>query len=206
MFSKTKGVREMSSVTGICLLLFLLCSNSAAQKFNESLQRELIKMEENEQVLRMKCNDQGDKMVECYAKLLKTTDEPNTKRLTEIVNEYGMPTVSLVGKAGFEAFMVVLQHATSDRLRERCLGPIKKAFQRKELHPQNYANFVDRLLVHQGKPQLYGSNFDIKNGKLVMSPVKDPKDLDKRRQKIGLMPLAEYMKGLEEMYHMEAAK
>jgi hypothetical protein len=206
MFAKARDGKKIFRVIGIYLLSLLFCSSVVAQKFNENLQRELVGMEENEQMLRMKCNDQGDKMMECYAKLSETTDGPNTKRLTEIVDKYGMPTVSMVGKNGFAAFMIVLQHATSDELRERCLKPIRRAFKRKELLPQNYANFIDRLLVHQGKPQLYGSNFDIKDGKLIMSPVKDPKDLDKRRQKIGLMPIGEYMKGLEEMYHMEAAK
>jgi hypothetical protein len=179
---------------------------AGAQKLNEPLRAELLAMEKNDQTLRRECNEKGEKMPECYGQIAKTTDGPNTERLSEIVDKYGMPTAGLVGKDGFEAFMIVLQHATSDKLREKCLKPIRKAFRRKELHPQNYANFVDRLLVHQGKPQLYGSNFDLKDGKLVMSPVKDPRDLDKRRQKIGLMPIGEYMKGLEEMYHIDATK
>jgi hypothetical protein len=51
---------------------------------------------------------------------------------------------------------------------------------------------------------LYGSGFDFKDGKLVMSPTKDLKNLEKRRAKIGLPPLAEYIKDLEEMYHLKA--
>ena len=67
----------------------------------------------------------------------------------------------------------------------------------------DYANFVDRLRLHQGKKQLYGAGFDFKNGKLVMCSTKDPKNLDKRRAKIGLPPLAEYVKVMKEMYHLE---
>jgi len=44
----------------------------------------------------------------------------------------------------------------------------------------DYANFVDRLRLHQGKKQLYGSGFDFKEGKMVMSPTEDMKNLDKR--------------------------
>jgi hypothetical protein len=192
----------------LLLLALLACSAgfARAQKPDDALRLELLKMEENDQTLRRECNDKGDQMAECYVKVAKTIDEPNTKRLTEIVDKYGMPTVRMVGADGFGAFMIVLQHATSDKLRERCLKPIKKAFQRKELHPQNYANFVDRLWVHQGKLQLYGCNFDIKDGKLVMSKVKDPKGLDKRRAKLGLPPIDEYMKMLEEMYHLKAVR
>ena len=67
-----------------------------------------------------------------------------------------------------------------------------------------YANFVDRLRLHQGKKQLYGSGFEFKDGKLVLSPTEDIKNLENRRKKISLPPMAEYIKGLEEIYHLKA--
>ena len=67
----------------------------------------------------------------------------------------------------------------------------------------DYANFVDRLRLHQGKKQLYSSGFDFKEGKMVMSPTEDMKNLDKRRAKIGLPPLAELIKMMKEMYKLE---
>jgi hypothetical protein len=99
--------------------------------------------------------------------------------------------------------MIVLQHAPTDELRVKSLKPIRAAFKNKELPPQDYANFVDRLRLHQGKKQLYGSGFEFKNGKMVSSPTEDVKSLEKRRVKIGLPPLAEYIKGLKELYHLE---
>lgn len=78
-----------------------------------------------------------------------------------------------------------------------------KAFARRELSPQDYANFTDRFRLHQGKPQIYGSGFETKDGKLVMSKTEDIKNLDKRRVKIGLPPIAEYVKMLREVYHLE---
>jgi len=186
-------------------LIFLLFSAVSAQKFNDALRLELLAMEKNDQAVRIECNEKAaDKMIDCLAKIAETTDRPNTQRLNEIVDKYGVPTTEVAGKDGFRAFMIVLQHATSDALREKCLKPIKKAFERKEMPPEAYANFVDRLRVHQGKLQMYGCNFDIKDGKLVMSRTKDPKNLDRRRAKIGLPPIAEYAKILAEMYHMEA--
>ena len=67
----------------------------------------------------------------------------------------------------------------------------------------DYANFVDRLRLHQGKKQLYGSGFDFNEGKMVMSPTEDMKNLEKRRAKIGLPPLAELIKMMKEMYKLE---
>lgn len=99
--------------------------------------------------------------------------------------------------------MIVLQRAPTDRLRLKCQKPIHSAFENKDLPPMDYANFIDRLRLHQSKKQLYGGSFDFKDGKLVMSPTKNLKNLDKRRAKIGLPPLAEYIKVMKEMYHLE---
>ena len=81
---------------------------------------------------------------------------------------------------------------------------MEKAFKAKVLSASDYANFTDRLRVNLGKLQIYGANFDLKNGKMVMSPTKDIKNLDKRRKAIGLPPIAEYMKVLEDVYKIPA--
>jgi hypothetical protein len=81
---------------------------------------------------------------------------------------------------------------------------MERAFKAKQLSPADYATFTDRVLVNLGKPQVYGSNFDLKGGKMVMSPTKDIKNLDKRRKSIGLPPIAEYMKMLEDAYKIPA--
>ena len=101
--------------------------------------------------------------------------------------------------------MTLLQHSKTDTLRVKFLKPIKKAFNRKELSPYDYANFVDRLLIHQVKPQLYGQSFSLNNdGKMTMDAVVDPKNLEKRRKRIGLPTISEYAKMLEEMYNLKS--
>jgi hypothetical protein len=145
----------------------------------------------------------ADEQIKCLAVLFETVDKTNTKRLNEIFDKYGFPTSVLVGNGGVKDFMLLLQHTTDESLRQKCLPAIKRAFKRKEISPMDYGNYVDRLRVHQGKPQIYGSNFEIKDGKLVMTPAIDPKNLDKRRTKIGLPPIAEYAEGLKNLYHLE---
>ncbi len=185
-------------------LIFIFVSAVAAQTFNTPLRDELLKMREADQTAREQCSKgNADEQMKCYADISQTIDAPNTKRLEAIFNQYGFPTAKLVGKEGVDAFMLMLQHAPDDNLREKCLKPIKKAFKRGEISANEYSNYVDRLLVHQGKPQIYGSNFEIKDGKLTMSKTKDMKNLDKRRKKIGLPPIAEYVKLMKEVYNLE---
>ena len=169
-----------------------------------NLRDELLLMEKIDQDARMNCaNGSAEEQVKCLAPLLKAIDEPHTKRLEEIFDQIGFPNTAKVGREGMQAFMILLQHAPTDALRVRSLKPITAAFKNKELPPMDYANFVDRLRLHQGKKQLYGSGFDFKEGKMVMSPTEDMKNLDKRRAKIGLPPLAELIKMMKEMYKLE---
>src|SRR6187399_1231025 len=168
---------------------------SFAQVLYPNLRDELLSMEKVDQDARMKCaNGSADEQVKCLAPVLKAIDEPHTKRLEEIFDQIGFPNTAKVGREGMQAFMILLQHAPTDALRVRSLKPITAAFKNKELPPMDYANFIDRLRLHQDKKQLYGSGFDFKDGKMVMSPTEDMKNLDKRRAKIGLPRLAEHVK------------
>jgi len=176
----------------------------AAQTQYPKIREELLKMEQVDQDARTKCtNLPADPQMKCFVEIAKTIDEPNTKRITEIFDQIGFPNTAKVGKDGLQAYMILLQHATSDDLRVKSSEPITEAFKNKEIPPLDYANFVDRLRLHQGKKQLYGSGFEFKDGKLVMNPVEDPKNLEKRRMEIGLPPLAEYMKMMGELYHLD---
>lgn len=161
-------------------------------------------MVERDQKARSDCaKDDADEQMRCIVKAAETIDVPNTKRITEIANTSGFPTAKAVGVDGVKAFMLVLQHSDSIALRLKCKAGIERAFKEKVLTPNEYTNFVDRLLVKQGKPQIYGSNFDSKGGKLVMSKTIDVKNLDKRRKAIGLPPIAEYVKMMKEAYNLD---
>ncbi len=188
------------------MLIFISMSflDLSAQVSNEKLREELLKMKTVDQTEREKCNAKNaDERMKCYFEISENVDKPNTKRLEEIYEQNGFPTVKTVGKDGVEAFMLLLQHAPDETLRQKLLKPIKKAFNRKEISANQYSNYVDRLLIRQGKPQIYGSNFDQKDGKLVMSKVKDLKNLDKIRKKIGLPTIKEYAEMLKKVYNLE---
>ncbi|HEY0457922.1 MAG TPA: DUF6624 domain-containing protein [Pyrinomonadaceae bacterium] len=186
------------------IIVILLCVIASSAQTDAALRGELLKMLDVDQQAREQCaKGNGDEQLKCLIETLEKVDKPNAARLNEIFNQTGFPTEKAVGKDGLQAFMILLQHTPDETLRRKCLKPITKAFKRKEIPPQDYANFVDRLLVHQNKPQIYGSNFDFKDGKLVMSPVRNRKNLDRRRRKIGLPTIEEYAKKLKEFYNLE---
>lgn len=184
--------------------IFFLAGIGFSQTQDNKLRDELLAMRKRDQKAREDCSKlDADGQMKCYVAISESIDKPNTERLEEIVRNAGVPDAKMVGPDGVEAFYLVLQHSQSVELKKKSLKGMKRAFKAKVLPAMDYANFTDRLLVNLGKPQVYGSNFEFKDGKLVMSATKDVRNLDARRKKLGLPPIAEYARVLKEMYKME---
>jgi hypothetical protein len=96
-------------------------------------------------------------------KLQGKIDSLNTARVEEIINRYGYPGITLVGKPTNEAAFFIIQHS---KVIDKYLPVIKKAAQKNELRFQLYAMMLDRSLMFQDKEQIYGtqgSGMSVKN-------------------------------------------
>ena len=70
-----------------------------------------------------------------------------------------------------------------------------------ELQPVHLAYLTDRLRTFEGKPQLYGTQGQTNSdGLIVPFPIEDEEHVDERREAIGLEPLEEYFKSMNESY------
>ena len=54
------------------------------------------------------------------------------------------------------------------------------------------AYLMDRVLVNESKPQVYGTQFHVTDGKQQPRPIRDPESVDKRRKAMGMSTLKEY--------------
>ena len=146
---------------------------------------------------------QTDEQKAEYAKLsavIKQADTENTKWLKEVIEKHGWLTFSLVGKDGGQSAWLMVQHADADpKFQRKCLDLMTK-LPKTEVSPANVAYLTDRVLLAEGKKQLYGTQFTTINGKSQPRPLEDEKNVDKRRAEMGLSTLAEYAKQIEQMY------
>jgi hypothetical protein len=186
-----------------CFLAALLFVPVAFAQTDPKLRDELLAMRDRDQAARAQCTGNADELSKCFARIFEDVDKPNTKRLNEILVSRGFPTLSSVGREAVQSFAIVMQHSGDIELKKKSRKGMKRALKEKGVSVMDYTNFVDGLLVNEGKPQIYGSNFVTQDGKLVMSPAQDRKNLNARRKKIGLPPIAEYAKMLGEMYKLE---
>ncbi len=125
-------------------------------------------------------------------------DRENVRRLKAIVKRYGWPTISKVGPVASRAAWLVAQHAAFDKpFQKLALREMIRAHTRnkKDIEDYQLAYLTDRLLVEDGKPQLFGTQFKIfKNEVVKPSPIKDKARLDDRRAAYGLEPFAAYLR------------
>lgn len=122
-------------------------------------------------------------------------NEMNYTEMQEIVQEHGWPTYDMVGDLAADALLLVVNHHPDAEVRKHYLPKIKAACEAGQGSCVEYAKIHDRILVDEGKPQLYGMQFRYNDqNSLEPFPVKDPELVDKRRTAIGLEPLADYLK------------
>lgn len=120
-----------------------------------------------------------------------SVDQKNTARLKAIVAAIGWPTISKVGKEASRSAWLLIQHATADpAFMKQCLALMKAATEG-DVALANIAYLEDRLLIMEGKPQIYGTQFRTINGITEPFPIEDRKRVDERRAQVGLETYAE---------------
>ena len=121
-------------------------------------------------------------------KLLNQTDSVNLVRVEAIISQYGYPGKSLVGTPTNESAFYVIQH--SSRI-PQYLPLIEQAARQGELPFVRYAMMLDRKLMNEEKPQVYGTQgYGVKvagssDFTLFIWPIQDPGHVNERRQKAG---------------------
>ena len=121
-------------------------------------------------------------------------DSANLTWLRSLIAEKGFPTAAQVGKQGVHLAWVLLQHADQDPKFQTGLLPVlEQRHSAGELSADDLAKFTDRVLLANGKPQRYGTQFDWFAGDFTLPEAASLADIDKERSSLGLMPLNDYV-------------
>lgn len=125
---------------------------------------------------------------------MRRVGEENAAWLKAVIAEHGWPGVRMVGTDGADAAWLFAQHADHDLdFQRQCLALLERAVEANDASPRHVAYLMDRVLIKEGKPQRYGTQF---RGSQPF-PIEAVEDVDKRRAAVGLEPLAEYAKHFE---------
>lgn len=155
---------------------------------NEELRTELLARADRDQTARKSLPPA--QRAQQWEQIIAPVDRVNTARMREVLAEYGWPGYALVGVDGAHAAWLLIQHAPAE-FQEECLPLLEEAVCRDDAAPRDLAYLTDRVLMHRGEPQVYGTQYQVQAGMLTLWTVREPEGLDQRRAALGLPPEAE---------------
>ena len=132
---------------------------------------------------------------------MRAVDSANLAWLKPQLRQRGFPTQSQVGKEGVQAAALLIQHADADpAFQAEVLPMLEGAFRAGNVTGQEVAMLTDRVAKAQGRPQRYGTQTTILNGRVIFDPIEDSAGVDARRAAMGLPSLAVYRAVLDSVY------
>jgi hypothetical protein len=165
----------------------------------KKISKKIIELKEKDNELRSKLIREKT-LSNGYNKEMEALHNENAKELNLIMEKIGFPTFDKVGEEASNAAWLIIQHSIGqpDFMKEAA-RLLEIAVNEKKADPKSLAYLTDRIAVFEGRPQLYGTQFDWdQNGK--MSPYKfdDLVKVNQRRKAIGLNALEEQIEIMQE--------
>jgi hypothetical protein len=132
---------------------------------------------------------------------LSRLDAANTAALLPLIPRESWFSTKRDGPQIAHGAWLIVQHSPDDALRKRVLAAMEPLLRRGEADPHDYALLYDRVLVHAGSPQRYGTQAVCRppvGAVNTLAPIEDAAGVDRRRAAIGWgVTLAETMGDLE---------
>ena len=166
------------------------------------LKQELLKMYAEDQGIRNRLDSASAGQHPELDKQMQQIDARLTTRLKQIVATKGWPTIALVGSEASQAAEVMLIHSPDHAWQAGLLPQLQKLVEKDKIFGSDVATLTDRILVSQGKPQEFGTQYKDAGNKMIIMPIANPKSVDQRRATYMLPPMAVYKKTLSDLHHM----
>ena len=128
-----------------------------------------------------------------YSKKMMAVDSVNQTRVIPILEQYGWLPESKIGEKAASAIFYVVQHSNTETI-EKYLSQMEALAKKGEASATDAAKMRDRLLMFQGKKQLYGTqaaSWVRAEGGQVIWPIEDVENVNKRRKEVGFTTTVE---------------
>jgi len=129
---------------------------------------------------------------------LERNDKENTRKLKAIIREIGFPTISKVGAKASKNAWLIVQHSPDLQFMKDYLALMEANLP--DVDVRNCAYLKDRILVYEGKNQIYGTQFrlDAETKKFQLAtPLQNEKECGKPRKECGLVSLSEQIEKMK---------
>lgn len=127
-------------------------------------------------------------------KQIMLNDSLNLIQVKKILDKKGWLGPEVIGPKGNMTLFLVIQHADF-QTQKQYLPMMKKAVKDNKASASNFALLQDRVAMRGNKKQIYGSQVgrEKESGRYYVFPIRCPKNINKRRAKMNLPPIEEYL-------------
>ncbi|WP_460726592.1 DUF6624 domain-containing protein [Lysobacter rhizosphaerae] len=163
---------------------------------NQALRRNLLEMYARDEAAGAAYRQEVDKDVPDPEVVRRLSDvrAENLLAIKVIVGSRGFPMSDQVGDDGVWAAYTLVLHADGDHAFQSALVPqLETLFKAKKIPGQVYAYLLDRTLVAEGKPQVYGTQFHSVGQDLEIRPLENVQAVDAKRQEADLPSMSDYL-------------
>ncbi len=170
--------------------------NPLHETYNDSLSQLLEKIHEEDQRYRSMLDElkyQGEKNKSARFALvqkMETQDSLNIQMIKQILQQHGWQSRNQVGSYASTSQWLVIQHGDLS-VQEYFYPIMEQAVKDNKASQRDLAYLEDRILMRQGKKQLYGTQYklDETSGEMRLWEIEEPHLLNERRAKVGLPPM-----------------
>jgi hypothetical protein len=154
------------------------------------LRAQLLALAANDAEVRAELAADGS-LFEGYHPRMDAVHRANAAALRSLIEVHGWPDEELAGQDGAEAAWLIAQHAIGEPAFMRaCRDLVDEASATSRVPRWHFAYLDDRIRVFEGRPQRYGTQFDLRPEGPVVHDLEDPEQVDTWREAAGLAPLA----------------
>lgn len=193
-----------------CLLINLICGQT-----NLEVKKTIDSLYEIDQNVQLKFKEAIDNKlnfdsIQKLQAIEMQTFATHIPVIKDIYLKFGYPTIKMVGQSSSKYYFILIQHSDSDpKFQSYMLPTLKKLSKKGQISIKDYVYLYDRVQRNIGKQQLYGTQlsfdnngnlFDSSNKIICPKDLADPANVDKRRKKVGLVPIEKYYEETLEMF------
>jgi hypothetical protein len=129
------------------------------------------------------------------------TDSLNYLIIKKLFVKEGYLGNNKIGVFSAHNFWLLIQHADKHPdFQIKVLESMKVEADKGNASLKDYAYLIDRVKINNGELQIYGTQMELDSTETSYKPkpVIDPDKLDERRKSVGLMPIEQYIKFMNE--------